>query len=87
MAGKPMIHITWDSTGMFMWLGAVRPIKNVTTNIFECPMSPRMRLPVSWFGGLVDENSCRTFDPEIICQEKRRGHSDIEQNEEVLQAV
>lgn len=69
MSGKrPMLYLTWDDSGMSLWLGP-RPERRREGNVlgaFASPDAVRMRLPVSWYGGLVDEYCCREFDPEII---------------------
>lgn len=75
-AKKPMFYLSWDASGMYLWLGS-RPKKSgedrlyrqVDTNGRSVPNAVRMRLPVSWFGGLVDEGGCREFDPEITLGE------------------
>lgn len=68
---KPLLYLTWDETGMHLWLGTkpVRKSKGIYRQMddngreVEAPI--RFNLPVSWFGGLVDEGGCRGFDPEI----------------------
>ena len=66
---KPKIYLTWDPTGMFLWLGQ-RPQKRREDGIYFCNAAVRFRMPVTWFGGLVDEGKCHEFDPEEIFARK-----------------
>lgn len=60
---KPKFYVTWDKSGMYLWLGQ-RPSKKWATDLYESDAATRMHLPISWFGGLVNEGGCREFDPE-----------------------
>lgn len=63
-----MLYLTWDASGMFLWLG-LRPVRNkigAGYSPFRNAGAVRLRVPVSWFGGLVDEGECREVDLEEV---------------------
>lgn len=66
---KPKMHVTWDSTGMFLWIGR-KPVRKGMRRVYSCDSATRIRLPVSWFGGIVDEGGCKSFDLDSILFEE-----------------
>lgn len=62
---KPMLYLTWDKTGMHLWLGG-KPRKARDDGIYQSDDAVRLRMPVTWFGGLVEESQCREFDPDTV---------------------
>lgn len=62
---RPLVYLTWDVSGMFLWIGG-RPQKNRNSGVFENEDATKIRFPVSWYGGLVDEGECREYDPEVV---------------------
>lgn len=58
------MYITLDKSGMFLWMARARPkIKN---DVFEQSEATKIRLPVSWFGGIVEMEQCKVFDLESL---------------------
>ncbi len=61
---KPRFFVAHDSGGLALWLSRKRPTMNQKSRIWKCPEGTRLRLPYSWFGHLLRENSCVEVDME-----------------------
>lgn len=69
-AKKPRTFISHDQRGLFLWLSRTRPRFNSNNNAFECPDAPHIRLPYSWYGNMMRENTFVEIDIETAAIRK-----------------
>lgn len=64
MRAKPYLVMTHDKTGMFLWLTTKLPMK--TGDVFRCNdgCAVKIRIPVSWFGGMLESGRSTIRDIE-----------------------
>jgi hypothetical protein len=63
---KPRFFVSHDAGGLFLWQSRARPTMNPKTGLYECKDGTGMRLPYSWFGYMMRENSIRKIDLEAL---------------------
>ncbi len=61
---KPRFFVSHDAGGLALWLSRKRPKMNPVTRVWECPEGASLRLPYSWFGHMLREDSCVEADVE-----------------------
>ncbi len=71
---KPRFFVAHDVRGLTLWLSRKRPKMNPESRMWECPEGARLRLPYSWFGHMLREDSCVEADVEtaVIAATARR---------------
>lgn len=65
MTEKPILYITRDTDGIFLWFSVFKPVWHQRNQRF-CAVADRIRLPVSWYNGLIGIGEMRSVDPEMI---------------------
>ncbi|MDR2392503.1 MAG: hypothetical protein LBE84_12620 [Planctomycetota bacterium] len=69
--GKPILYLTRDNDGLFLWFGLEAPILVAYhggggKRRFKNPLAQAVRLPAFWYGRLIRPGECRPYDPEDL---------------------
>ena len=73
---KPKIHLTNDDDGLHLWFSVERPMKVARYNgsgkqetVYVNKYAQKIRLPRSWYDGIIPKGECHTYDPcDILAQ-------------------
>ena len=55
MRHKPYLVMTHDESGMFLWMTTKLPYRKDNHFVCSDKAASRMRIPVSWFGGMLEQ--------------------------------
>ena len=59
---RPLLYLTCDRDGLHLWFAQGKPRKK--NGIFWHPLAAsKTRLPLSWYDGLIDMDTCQEYDP------------------------
>lgn len=72
-SGKPRFHLTNDDDGLHLWFSIERPKKVMRhdrngkkEHVYVNKCASKIRLPRSWYDGIIPQGECHTYDPADI---------------------
>lgn len=72
MEHKPKLYLTCDRDGMHLWFCTWAPLPGKEGIYRHDLPGAKIRIPMSWYSGIMEIGECIEINPEQLCQPQFR---------------